>query len=119
MIGDRTEQNITDAIKLWVLYGFHPGAHTAWVLMGRKDKAYQVAHPHLKETQELFDELYDNHRSLVPPSLLDMGLEEFTNFSGIRKMTPDEYAGIEFEMLAMDFIVFNKWYLPELGADIK
>lgn len=112
------EENIMDAIRNWVIYGFHPGTHTAWVILGNYQKAWNSAHEHLKETKEKFDELYNNHRSLVPPSLLDLSNEEFMAHKGLANMTSDECANIEFDIL-MGNPIHEAWYLSTIGMRLK
>lgn len=82
------------AITNWVLYGLQPGGCSTCIIEGDYDGAYSRAHPHLKNDASFtFQEMYDNLRSIVPPSLLNQPIK---SWKGVKEH-PEAYEILLFE----------------------
>lgn len=77
------------AVKLYFLYGIHPGSCTWFILKGNKEEALSRAHPHIKR---VFDELYNNLR-LVCTNVVC----EYENWKGYKNAPQEIKDIIEFE----------------------
>lgn len=85
------DENQAHAVRLWVEYGFSPGSCTTCIINDDFDGALLRAHPILKNGYKYtFRELYDNVRSMIPPSLLNIPVNEWTGLhnctSGMREL---------------------------------
>ena len=83
-----------EAIRLWVTHGLPPGSCSTHTIQGDYEAAEQSAHPHTKSHPVGFILFYNNHRTIIPPSLLDTSVRDWV---GYINATPEQQELLKFE----------------------
>lgn len=73
----RLDKSVTDAIKLYFLYGLRPGSFTTLIITGNPKDAEYCAHPGIKDC--IVDHVTYINRVLPP---ICLGQENFDNWRG-------------------------------------